>query len=84
MRSLLITASFLALASVAVQAQTAAPPANDAFYTSDPTTRWAKEATPDVEDEINGLLTYDRAVPKASPEALSEIAGPLWKVDMPD
>jgi beta-galactosidase/beta-glucuronidase len=33
--------------------------------------------TTDVEDEINGLLTYDRARAKASPEALSTIAAPL-------
>jgi beta-galactosidase/beta-glucuronidase len=33
--------------------------------------------TTDVEDEINGLLTYDRARSKASPEALSAIAAPL-------
>jgi beta-galactosidase/beta-glucuronidase len=33
--------------------------------------------TTDVEDEINGLLTYDRARSKASPEALSTIAAPL-------
>jgi beta-galactosidase/beta-glucuronidase len=33
--------------------------------------------TTDVEDEINGLLTYDRAVPKAPPEALAKIASPL-------
>ncbi len=34
--------------------------------------------TTDVEDEINGLLTYDRARPKAPPEALARIAAPLW------
>ncbi|WP_218016847.1 glycoside hydrolase family 2 protein [Sphingomonas mali] len=33
--------------------------------------------TTDVEDEINGLLTYDRARAKASPEALAAIAAPL-------
>ena len=33
--------------------------------------------TTDVEDEINGLLTYDRARAKAPPEALSTIAAPL-------
>jgi len=33
--------------------------------------------TTDVEDEINGLLTYDRARAKAPPEALSAIATPL-------
>jgi hypothetical protein len=33
--------------------------------------------TTDVEDEINGLLTYDRARAKASPEALAMIAAPL-------
>lgn len=33
--------------------------------------------TTDVEDEINGLLTYDRARSKASLEALSVIAAPL-------
>jgi len=36
--------------------------------------------TTDVEDEINGLLTYDRARSKASPEALSAIAVPLRKL----
>lgn len=35
--------------------------------------------TTDVEDEINGLLTYDRARPKAPPETLAEIAAPLWE-----
>ena len=35
--------------------------------------------TTDVEDEINGLLTYDRARAKASPDALAAIAAPLWK-----
>jgi hypothetical protein len=35
--------------------------------------------TTDVEDEINGLLTYDRARSKASPDALSAIAAPLWE-----
>ena len=35
--------------------------------------------TTDVEDEINGLLTYDRAQPKAPPEALARIAAPLWE-----
>lgn len=34
--------------------------------------------TTDVEDEINGLLTYDRAVEKASADALSKLAAPLW------
>ncbi|SEN45201.1 Glycosyl hydrolases family 2 [Sphingomonas gellani] len=34
--------------------------------------------TTDVEDEINGLLTFDRAQEKASPEALSSIVAPLW------
>lgn len=33
--------------------------------------------TTDVEDEINGLLTYDRARAKASPEALAAIVAPL-------
>ena len=33
--------------------------------------------TTDVEDEINGLLTYDRVRAKAPPEALSAIAAPL-------
>ena len=33
--------------------------------------------TTDVEDEINGLLTYDRARAMAPPEALSAIAAPL-------
>ncbi|WP_218016756.1 glycoside hydrolase family 2 protein [Sphingomonas pruni] len=36
--------------------------------------------TTDVEDEINGLLTYDRARSKASPEALSVIAAPLRRL----
>ncbi|WP_343228028.1 glycoside hydrolase family 2 protein [Stakelama flava] len=49
--------------------------------------RQAKEAglsaavytqTSDVEDEINGLLTYDRARAKAPAETLSDIAAPLW------
>ncbi|WP_236694475.1 glycoside hydrolase family 2 protein [Sphingomonas sp. Leaf343] len=35
--------------------------------------------TTDVEDEINGLLTYDRAVPKVPAEALAKIAAPLWQ-----
>lgn len=34
--------------------------------------------TTDVEDEINGLLTYDRAAPKAPAAALAEIAAPLY------
>jgi beta-galactosidase/beta-glucuronidase len=38
--------------------------------------------TTDVEGEINGLLTYDRARSKAPPEALAEIAAPLWE-DVP-
>jgi hypothetical protein len=33
--------------------------------------------TTDVEDEINGLLTYDRAVAKAPAETLAKIAAPL-------
>lgn len=37
--------------------------------------------TTDVEDEINGLLTYDRAQSKASPEALAKVAAPLWEND---
>ena len=40
--------------------------------------------TSDVEDEINGLLTYDRAEPKAPPEVLAEIAEPLWDEDAED
>jgi beta-galactosidase/beta-glucuronidase len=40
--------------------------------------------TTDVEDEINGLLTYDRAAPKAAPERLAEIAAPLHHLDTPD
>mgnify|MGYP001967932537 CR=1 FL=1 len=52
--------------------------------------RQAKEAglsaavytqTSDVEDEINGLLTYDRAEAKAPPETLSRIAAPLWEAN---
>ena len=35
--------------------------------------------TTDVEDEINGLLTFDRAVETASPEAFAAIAAPLWR-----
>ena len=35
--------------------------------------------TSDVEDEINGLLTYDRAQSKATPEALADIAAPLFR-----
>ena len=34
--------------------------------------------TSDVEGEVNGLLTYDRARAKAPPEALADIAAPLW------
>ncbi|MDH7640721.1 glycoside hydrolase family 2 protein [Sphingomonas oryzagri] len=37
--------------------------------------------TTDVEDEINGLITYDRAVPKASAADLARIAAPLWEAD---
>lgn len=37
--------------------------------------------TTDVEDEINGLLTYDRAEAKASAEDLARIAAPLWSPD---
>jgi hypothetical protein len=33
--------------------------------------------TTDVEDEVNGLLTYDRAIPKAPADALAKIAAPL-------
>ena len=32
----------------------------------------------DVEDEINGLLTYDRKVTKAEPEAMRQLAQMLW------
>ncbi|RHW19487.1 glycoside hydrolase family 2 [Sphingomonas gilva] len=35
--------------------------------------------TSDVEGEINGLLTYDRARAKAPAERLAEIAAPLWE-----
>jgi len=34
--------------------------------------------TTDVEGEINGLLTYDRAVAKAPAEAFARMAAPLW------
>ncbi|MEM9282153.1 MAG: glycoside hydrolase family 2 TIM barrel-domain containing protein, partial [Verrucomicrobiota bacterium] len=34
--------------------------------------------TTDVEGEINGLITYDREVQKIEPEALKEIAAPLF------
>jgi beta-galactosidase/beta-glucuronidase len=37
--------------------------------------------TTDVEGEINGLLTYDRAVAKAPPEAFATMAKPLWEQD---
>lgn len=37
--------------------------------------------TSDVEGEINGLLTYDRAESKALPEDLAKIAAPLWEND---
>ncbi|UIJ44368.1 glycoside hydrolase family 2 [Sphingomonas cannabina] len=37
--------------------------------------------TTDVEDEVNGLLTYDRAVAKAPAESLARIAAPLWESD---
>jgi hypothetical protein len=39
--------------------------------------------TTDVEDEINGLMTYDRAVEKAPAEALAKIAAPLWDTPTP-
>ena len=32
----------------------------------------------DVEDEINGLITYDRKVTKAEPEAMRQLAQMLW------
>ena len=35
--------------------------------------------TTDVEGEINGLLTYDRAVAKAPAEAFAAMAKPLWE-----
>jgi len=35
--------------------------------------------TTDVEGEINGLLTYDRAVAKAPAEAFARMAAPLWE-----
>ncbi|MDT8758307.1 glycoside hydrolase family 2 [Sphingomonas psychrotolerans] len=35
--------------------------------------------TTDVEGEINGLLTYDRAVAKAPAEAFATMARPLWE-----
>jgi beta-galactosidase/beta-glucuronidase len=35
--------------------------------------------TTDVEGEINGLLTYDRAVSKAPAEAFAAMAKPLWQ-----
>lgn len=35
--------------------------------------------TSDVEDEVNGVLTYDRARAKAPPETLRRIAAPLWE-----
>src|SRR3546814_20954678 len=51
MRSCLITASLLALAPVAAQAQPAASPAaapaDDAVYTGDLMTRWGREVTPE-------------------------------------
>ncbi len=34
--------------------------------------------TTDVEGEINGLLTYDRAVAKAPADAFARMAAPLW------
>lgn len=34
--------------------------------------------TTDVEDEINGLLTYDRAKSKVPPEELAQLADPLY------
>jgi len=37
--------------------------------------------TTDVEGEINGLLTYDRAVAKAPVEAFAAMARPLWEGD---
>src|SRR3546814_15440692 len=50
MRSFLITASLLALAPLAAEAQTAASPAataDDAVYTGELMTRWGKEVTPE-------------------------------------
>ncbi|WP_233222138.1 glycoside hydrolase family 2 protein [Allosphingosinicella deserti] len=37
--------------------------------------------TSDVEDEINGLLTFDRAAAKAPAEQLRKIAAPLWELE---
>ncbi|PNU04398.1 glycoside hydrolase [Novosphingobium guangzhouense] len=37
--------------------------------------------TTDVEDEINGLLTYDRAASKVPPEDLARLAAPLYSKD---
>lgn len=37
--------------------------------------------TSDVEGELNGLLTYDRAVAKLPPEDLAEMAAPLFADD---
>jgi len=37
--------------------------------------------TTDVEGEINGLLTYDRAVSKAPVEAFAAMAKPLWETE---
>lgn len=39
--------------------------------------------TTDVEGEINGLLTYDRAVAKAPVEAFAAMARPLWETGNP-
>ncbi|MDV3456135.1 glycoside hydrolase family 2 TIM barrel-domain containing protein [Sphingomonas sp. HF-S4] len=39
--------------------------------------------TTDVEGEINGLLTYDRAVAKAPAEAFAAMAKPLWEESAP-
>src|SRR3546814_11317485 len=50
LRSFLITASLLALAPLAAQAQTAASPAapaDDAVYTGELLTRWGKEVPPE-------------------------------------
>ncbi len=39
--------------------------------------------TSDVEDEVNGLLTYDREQAKAPAEALAKIAAPLFRPQTP-
>ena len=36
--------------------------------------------TTDVEGEVNGLMTYDRAIQKLPPEWLAEVHAPFWQI----